>query len=754
MDVLVYTPSHVDPAALAELTVSQDRQALLDKLVAAVRDEVGKKSHQHHILVGARGSGKTHTLALVVDRIRKDPILAAAVLPVVLAEEEVVRQPVDLLIRLLEQLRQDLEQSEAGRLPHADEVSGRLGGDLAQLHAEREHGRAIELAAAALDHAASTLGRLLLAVVENLDAMIGLGGEVAQLWELRKSLQHGKGLLVLAATPNLFGSMVDAKGPFHGFFRQHALDELSSDEMIALVAKRLDFELAQSGKDDCRRQRLLSLKANFDQQTPMLRGLIAYTGGLPRFGHLLFDLAAEDDTSEMASLMARFLDKQTPYFQTRLDPRMVPGAELEVLFALARAPGPLTTRQLADAQRGGSTNATAVLLKRLRERGLVRESRSEKRREVRFDVAEPLLRVWHRFRASRSEQEQILSLAEFVAAMFAPVELRADRACMPADSFSYRLLNQAIALHESSRPIAAPSLATAAPASDELSRQAEEEFLHGSLPKARELMEAAVARLADSGPSEALARAYSRLSHFSLGVGDLHRALAAADQGIALAAGSNLGRAECVLSRGDVLFLLGRNDDALADYDQAEPLFHKVGDNLGRANCMAGKGRVLLGRGDVENGLSLLTAATVESKQVGHTFNTELYSSLTLDGLAKAATSLTLAKLREHLAKIMPALSGAGHGEKTRNALVRLVRALLEHLGPEALLDLLPILEAALPAQRAGFLRPSHLAAEILAKRRPMELPDEPEEVRRTVREFLGWTKKASLDLRQHSAGP
>jgi hypothetical protein len=209
-----------------------------------------------------------------------------------------------------------------------------------------------------------------------------------------------------------------------------------------------------------------------------------------------------------------------------------------------------------------------------------------------------------------------------------------------------------------------------------------------------------------------------------------------------------------VLSRGDVLFLLGRNDDALADYDQAEPLFHKLGDNLGRANCMAGKGRVLLGRGDVENGLSLLIAATVESKQVGHVFNIELYSSLTLDGLAKAATSLTLAKLREHLAQITPALSGAGHGEKTRNALVRLVRALLGHLGPEALLDLLPILEAALPAQRAGFLRPSRLAAEILAKRRPMELPDEPEEVRRTVREFLGWTKKASLDLRQHSAGP
>jgi hypothetical protein len=60
------------------------------------------------------------------------------------------------------------------------------------------------------------------------------------------------------------------------------------------------------------------------------------------------------------------------------------------------------------------------------------------------------------------------------------------------------------------------------------------------------------------------------------------------------------------------------------------------------------------------------------------------------------------------------------------------------------MLDLLPTLEAALPASAAGFLRPARLAAEILAKQRPRELPDEPEEVRRTVREFLDWAGSPS----------
>lgn len=732
MTVLVYTPSHVDPAELAELTVSQDRQALLDKLLAAVKDEVGRKSHQHQILVGPRGSGKTHTLSLVVDRIRKDQALAASVLPVVLAEEEVVRQPVDLLIRLLEQLRQDLGRTETGTLPRSDEVASRLAGELAQLRVERDHGRAMALAEGALAHAATALDRLLLAVVENLDALIGVGVQAEQAWELRSSLQKSQGLLLLAAAPSWFGSIVEAEAPFHGFFRQHELGELSSDEMIALVQKRLDFELTRPSQDDRRRQRLLTLKASFAEQAPNLRGLLTYTGGLPRFGHLLFDLAAESDASEMSALLARFLDEQTPYCQSRMDPRMVPGAELELLNALARAPGPLTTRQLAEAQRGGTVNATAVLLKRLRERGLVRESRAEKSREVRFDVAEPLLRVWRRFRAGRSEQEQLLSLAEFVAAMFAPVDLRAERASCPADSFRYKLLTHAITLHEAENA-----------ADDELSRQVEEEYLHGSLVRARDLQESVAGKLAQSGPSEALAFAYDRLSYLSLFAGDLNRALTAADEGLAIATdlGSDLGRANCLKSRGDVFFRRRRNDDALTAFDQAQALYLKVGSDLGRANCQGGKGRVLLDRGDVQNGLSLLAQATVDSKRVSHPHNTDLHGAWTLDGLASAVPSLAHAKVHDHLAQIAPAISAAGEGEQTRNALIRLVRALLQHLGPKATLDLLPTLEAALPAPSAGFLRPARLAAEILAKHRPRELPDEPEEVRRTVRQFLDWTK-------------
>jgi tetratricopeptide (TPR) repeat protein len=939
--VLVYTPSHVDPAILQGLTVGQGRHNLLDRMVNAVRAEIGRASHQHQLLVGPRGSGKTHTLSVVIDRIRKDKSLNGSVLPLVLPEEEVARQPVDLLLRLLELLAQYLGRADRIVFPQADALAGRLAGDLAQLRAERDHGRAMALAVGAIEHAAATLGRLLLGVVENLDALIGLRGQSEQGWDLRRALQDSKGLMILAAAPSWFGSVEDAEAPFHGFFRVHELPELSPEEMIALMRQRLEVELANPDRDDRRRQRLLCLHAGFDQQAPRLRGLLTYTGGLPRFGHLLFDLAAETDATEVAGLMARFLDEQTPFFQARLDPRMVPGAELEVLDAIARSAGPLTARQLAEAQRGGTANATAVLLKRLRERGLVRESRNDQNREVRFDVAEPLLRVWRRFRIGRSEQEQILSLAEFVAAMFAPEDLRAERSSLAPGSFSFRLLSQAIALHESSR--VADSDVVFDGATSALGRQAEEELLHGSLPKAYELQKIVVARLRKNEPSQDLIFALGRLSDIALLAGSLDHAFSAADEGLAIASkvdsdlgrahcmqsrgdvlfrigrnlealaaydqaepvyqkvvddlgrancirrrgavffqlGRNLealaaydqaesvyqkvgddhGRANCILSRGDVLFQLGRNQEALAAYDQAEPVYQKlgddlghahcmksrgdvllrlsrnqealatydqaepayqkVGDDLGRANCMqsrgvvlfqlggnqealaaydqaeplyqkvgddlgrancirsrgdvflrlgrsrealaaydraeplyqkvgddvgrasckAGRGRVALSQGDIPIGLQFLAVATLSANSVGHAFNTDLFCSWAINGLAGQVSTQAPGQVREHLATIAPAIHAAGEGEHTRNALVRLVRALLQHLGPEGMLALLPTLEAQLSPERAGFLRPARLAAEILAKRRAPELADEPEEVRRTVREFLAWAK-------------
>ncbi|MEI6171814.1 MAG: DUF5915 domain-containing protein, partial [bacterium] len=92
-----------------------------------------------------------------------------------------------------------------------------------------------------------------------------------------------------------------------------------------------------------------------------------------------------------------------------------------------------------------------------------------------------------------------------------------------------------------------------------------------------------------------LGRALARLSHMVLLSDDLEKALRAAVRGekAADAAKDDLGRANCITSRGDVLFRLGENAPARQAYDGAEALYQKVGDDLGRANCIKSRGNVL-----------------------------------------------------------------------------------------------------------------------------------------------------------------
>ena len=133
----------------------------------------------------------------------------------------------------------------------------------------------------------------------------------------------------------------------------------------------------------------------------------------------------ETDLSSAMDTLSKFLDTQTPYFQARLDPRLLPERESEILDCLASAERPQSPSEISAGLRGVPINAVSTYLKRLLERRLVR--RSGQGRAVRWDVAEPLFRVWRRFRTGYGERARLLLLADFVAALYEPVELMAER---------------------------------------------------------------------------------------------------------------------------------------------------------------------------------------------------------------------------------------------------------------------------------------------------------------------------------------
>ena len=105
MKLLTYNPHSDSAQRLKRLTCGKDRLAVLDQLVLSLRSETNQKNHQHHLIIGPRGSGKTHLLRILTgSSIPDDPNLCNAYFPVVMAEETPLRSPADLFLKISERL--------------------------------------------------------------------------------------------------------------------------------------------------------------------------------------------------------------------------------------------------------------------------------------------------------------------------------------------------------------------------------------------------------------------------------------------------------------------------------------------------------------------------------------------------------------------------------------------------------------------------------------------------------------------------
>ncbi len=466
--MLHFNPQRVNAARLDRLTRGEHATALIERLTCDLRGEVGAPLHQHHMVVGPRGAGKTHLLRVVAaSRLPADPMLAKAFWPVVLPEEVGLRSPADLPLRVLERLAADLEQrlqslvaappSSGGPQHEPPSLTDDTGAPstapsalararsacleaLAAARRERDPLARLRLGLDGVQQTSVALSRTLLTVVENLDSLLytGAGGGRQRMeqehWALRTRLQESSSLLLLGSAVSVFGAVAQQDGAFYDFFRIHRLSELHPDEVLSLVRARLDEEHHYPTGDQERQRRVATLVANFERHENELRGLLVITGGLPRFAHLLYDVLVEVDVSQARSVLDSFLDELTPYFQQRLDPRLLPAPEADLLHELATAWGPLQPRELADRLYGATPGEVAVLLGRLQARGLVQRSGSPstRGRAVTWDLTEPLYRVWTQFRGGEGA-ERFLLLARFVAALFSTEDLLRDRQRLQAD---------------------------------------------------------------------------------------------------------------------------------------------------------------------------------------------------------------------------------------------------------------------------------------------------------------------------------
>lgn len=600
MTFLDYTPSHVAPEQLAAITVGAHHRAVIASLIASVRDNLDRATPPHQLLVGPRGAGKSHALALFVHALRTEPDVSKRTLPLWLPEEEPYPRHADLFVEAIGTLARVLP--DLGAAP--DGLAPLLRRTVEALPRERDDDRALDTAFSTLEDAGRRLGRRLVVVAENLqvtfDAAEG-GGRAAWKpeWHLRALLQKAKHVQVVGAAATLFGATLEPDAPFYQFFAQHTLSELTPDEVVELFRVRVAWE-ARHAKDAARLRRAQVLQSGEKETEARLRGLVTLTGGLPRMAQQLFEILMWPDARTLEEDLRRFLDQQSPYFQGRLLSGAVPAAELRVLDAIVDAEGPATAGELARSLNEDARKVT-VYLKRLLQASHVRTRPAlAGARGERWDVSEPLYRVWRRFRRGRDARLQLVLLAEFVAALVPARELMADREMLLRGGIGrtqMALLDLAIERHPALHPPTGATRGTPdkqgnARAFRAAWRKADEIFARGQYRDAREEYERAV-HLARR--SEDRLRVLCCLGETCRITGELDDAMRHCMEGekLAVELGDEKSHASITLCIGEVFLLSGRSDDSLAAVDRAGEMFLSVGEQVGRAACVQVRGDIL-----------------------------------------------------------------------------------------------------------------------------------------------------------------
>ena len=271
-------------------------------------------SNAHSLVVGPRGSGKTHLLLRVAAEVRRDARLSGF-FPIIFPEESYEVATVgEFWLECLNHLAEQAPESERAGLR-------RSYNDLRTTPDDRDlAGRCL---GTILDFADRHKKRLLL-LVENLNTLFADASDPDAGWRLRHTLQTEPRIVLLGSATSRFDEIDHPDHALYDLFRVVTLRALDAEEYRTLWS---------------------ALAGQYKGNQPT-RPLQILTGGNPR---LIAALARFDKTYSFKNLMANLLDlvdDNTEYFRSHIE--ALPPQERRVYLALARLWKPATAKEVAS----------------------------------------------------------------------------------------------------------------------------------------------------------------------------------------------------------------------------------------------------------------------------------------------------------------------------------------------------------------------------------------------------------------------
>lgn len=387
-----YSPGNMDRESLEALFVGRGDE--MEDVLSRVTTSIRSPEKHYILLVGPRGSGKTHFLALahhrLMDRVGAASARDSVAVALLNEEEWGVASFLDLVVRILRAL--------ADQAPNLDAEIAAIYARFSKDPADVE-----DFAVERLRH--HTRGKTLLLLCENLvDLFHGLGEEGQKRW--RAAIQEDGNWAIVASTPSLFSAITLQDSPFYGFFTIRALEKIDFDTGLDLLSRKAVHE----GKTDL---------ASF-LRTPLgrarARAIHHLAAGNHRAYVVLFDFLDKESLDDLVGPFMRMVDDLTPYYQDRM--RQLPPAQRKIVEFLCLQGKPTTIKDISTPCLMSHQTA-AKQIGELRTAGFV--SRTRFGRNTFCELSEPLMRICIEVKDNKTQHFRLF--VEFLRHWFTTREL-------------------------------------------------------------------------------------------------------------------------------------------------------------------------------------------------------------------------------------------------------------------------------------------------------------------------------------------
>ena len=358
----------------------------LETIVESLRESTSNSS-SHSIVIGPRGSGKTHLLRRVAAEVNRNDALAEFFAVIFAEESYEVSSCGEFWLECLYHLSEQAPDHERGNLNLTYE----------DLRTETNDRTLTERCLGSLLDFADRHQKRLLLVVENLNMLFNDMVDSNVGWQLRKTLQTEPRIVLLASATSRFDEIDNPDCAMYDLFRAVTLRPLVTDEC----------------------QTLWQTVSGTDSPPEAVRPLEILTGGNPRLLSIIATFGAGQSLRELMYSLLDLVDDHTEYFKSHLE--ALPPQERRVYLALARLWRPSTTKEIADQSRI-DTNRCSAFLKRLSQRGIVTNAGGTARRPH-YYLTERLYNIYYLLRRGAGANNLVKALIDFMICMYSPSSL-------------------------------------------------------------------------------------------------------------------------------------------------------------------------------------------------------------------------------------------------------------------------------------------------------------------------------------------